>query len=43
MNKTVYGIYSTLKKIIVNNGQQEKIIDSNGEVVDNPNYQIKKG
>ena len=42
MNKAVYGIYSHFEENQVSNGEQEKIINANGEVVDNPNYQVKK-
>ena len=42
MNKTVYGIYSHFEENQVSNGEQERIISANGEVVDNPNYQVKK-
>ena len=42
LNKAVYGIYSHFEENMATNGEQEKIIDSNGNIVDNPNYQFKK-
>ena len=42
MNKTVYGIYSHFEENKVSNSQQERIISANGEVVDNPLFEVKK-
>lgn len=41
-HKAVYGIYSHFEENMANNGEQEKIIDSNGKIIDNPAYQVKK-